>query len=102
MMPPEQLKAVCADELAQCGPSQRSVRDDALVLPMIRDLPGFSPIVARREQFAERSFQPPSSPEVTTQDRLESEWIECGCQKTDVQCSMINGPLPLQPKAVAG
>ena len=76
VMPAQQLAAMLADELPQRGPGQRPELHDALVGPMVANLPAFGPVVAGPKVLAERGFQFSAPPNILPQNGAKTKRIE--------------------------
>src|SRR5690606_35221729 len=76
MMATEKLLAPRGDQFAQCGPCQRTGGDPRLILTVIANLPTLGIVVAGPQRFAQDRFQPPTAPDVLSQDRLKPQRIQ--------------------------
>ena len=75
-MSAEQFVTALLDELAQRGSGQWAERDDALIVPVIANLPTLGTRFVGRDGFAERAAQPFPSPNILPQNGVKTKRME--------------------------
>lgn len=67
----EQFLTPPADQFAQGDAGQGSRRDDALVVPMVADLPALGVVALRADRLAQQVAEAAPPPDVLTKERAE-------------------------------